>query len=134
MGAPQAAQDMLRFKVPSPSDVRLAAVQMTRPLYAQLLGQRFYPPKPFERVKWMQGAVEGTPDWKHRDVGMKLVCRTLPEYCPELMIAQMCGFEMLYQDTKSQLKTTSLNRNVSHRYAYHSRFNNDPYLLYRYRT
>ena len=113
MGASQAAQDMLRFKVPSASDARLAAVQMTRPLYAQLLGQRFYPPKPFERVKWMQGAVEGTADWKHRDVGMKLVCRALVSYCSELMIDQMCGFEMLYQDTKSQLKTTSLNRNVS---------------------
>lgn len=42
---------------------------MTRTAYAQLLGQKFYPPKIFGRFEER----EGTAAWRWRDVGMKLV-------------------------------------------------------------
>lgn len=41
---------------------------MTRTAYAQLLGQKFYPPKIFGRFEER----EGTAPWRWRDVGMKL--------------------------------------------------------------
>jgi hypothetical protein len=42
---------------------------MTRPAYAQLLGQKFFPPKIFGQFK----ELEGTDAWRWRDIGMKLV-------------------------------------------------------------
>jgi hypothetical protein len=42
---------------------------MTRTAYAQLVGQKFFPPKVFGQWK----EVEGTPEWRWRDVGMKIV-------------------------------------------------------------
>lgn len=47
----------------------LSAVKMTRIAYAQLLGQKFFPPKVFG--KWQER--EGTKEWKWRDLGMKIV-------------------------------------------------------------
>jgi hypothetical protein len=44
---------------------------MTRTAYAQLLGQKFYPPKIFGSFKER----EGTAAWRWRDTGMKLVNR-----------------------------------------------------------
>lgn len=55
------------------SSATLTRVKLTRPLYGQLLGQKFYPPRPFDKVKWMDGAIEGTKEWRRREVGMKLV-------------------------------------------------------------
>jgi hypothetical protein len=57
---------MLRF--PPDSSV-LQPVKMTRTAYAQLLGQKFFPPKIFGR--WQEK--EGTREWRWRDVGMKIV-------------------------------------------------------------
>jgi SGT1 protein len=81
---------MTRFAPDSPV---LTRVKMTRPLYAQLQGQRFFPPKPFERAQWFaEGSNEGTPEWKFRDLGVKI----------------SCGFEMLWKEAEKGLKTTDL--------------------------
>jgi hypothetical protein len=57
---------MARFP---PEPCVLQTVKLTRTAYAQLVGQKFYPPKIFGRWK----EVEGTPEWRWRDVGMKIV-------------------------------------------------------------
>ncbi|KAJ3531640.1 hypothetical protein NM688_g7544 [Phlebia brevispora] len=75
----RAAHRMSRFP-PEPSV--LTTIRLTRTAYAQLVGQKFYPPKVFGR--WHEP--EGTPGWRWRDVGMKIAC----------------GFEMLYQETKGR--------------------------------
>lgn len=62
----QAAQRMSRF--PPKPDV-LTSVSMTRPAYAQLVGQVFHPPKVFG--VWQEK--EGTPERRWKDVGMKIV-------------------------------------------------------------
>lgn len=61
---------MARF--PPRPDV-LCRVKMTRTAYAQLLGQKFYPPKIFGSFKER----EGTAAWRWRDIGMKLVSHSL---------------------------------------------------------
>ncbi|GAA6029922.1 hypothetical protein JCM8097_009170 [Rhodosporidiobolus ruineniae] len=70
----------------------LTPVRLTRPLYSQLVLQRFYAPKPFVKAGWSVG-VSGEGEAKGereelerrwRDVGMKLAC----------------GFEMLYAHTR----------------------------------
>ncbi|KAF8587285.1 SGT1-domain-containing protein [Ramaria rubella] len=63
-----------------PGSAILTTVAMTRTAYAQLMGQRFLPPKVFG--PW--SAKEDTPEWKWRDIGMKIAC----------------GFEIVYQETK----------------------------------
>ncbi|KAF4623707.1 hypothetical protein D9613_001668 [Agrocybe pediades] len=73
----RAAHRMTRFP-PNPSV--LTSVKMTRTAYAQLTGQKFFPPKVFGQ--W--SAKEGTDEWRRRDVGMKI----------------SVGFEMLYQESK----------------------------------
>ncbi|KAK1232082.1 hypothetical protein PQX77_004800 [Marasmius sp. AFHP31] len=78
----RAAHRMSRF---SPNTSVLATVKMTRTAYAQLLGQKFYPPKIFGR--WQEN--EGTNEWRWRDVGMKIAV----------------GFEMLYQESKGRSET-----------------------------
>ncbi|KAH8100452.1 SGT1 protein-domain-containing protein [Cristinia sonorae] len=80
----RAAHRMARFP-PEPSV--LTTIKMTRTAYAQLLGQKFYPPKIFGR--WQE--LEGTPERRWRDVGMKLAC----------------GFEMIYQESKG--KSAAMN-------------------------
>jgi hypothetical protein len=57
---------MARFP-PAPAVLR--TVRLTRTAYAQLLGQKFHPPKTFGR--WLER--EGTDEWRYRDVGMKIV-------------------------------------------------------------
>ncbi|EJF66458.1 hypothetical protein DICSQDRAFT_176292 [Dichomitus squalens LYAD-421 SS1] len=82
----RAAQKMSRSP---PEPATLSTVKMTRTAYAQLLGQKFHPPKVFGR--WEER--EGTKEWRWRDVGMKIAC----------------GFEMLYQESKNRKETTSVN-------------------------
>lgn len=62
----KAANRMNRF--PPRPDV-LTPLIMTRTAYAQLVGQKFYPPKVFGVFKER----EGTKEWRWRDVGMKIV-------------------------------------------------------------
>jgi hypothetical protein len=66
---------MSRF--PPDSSV-LSAVRMTRTAYAQLVGQKFYPPKAFGTWK----DKEGTKEWKWHDVGMKIVSVTWKNMLP----------------------------------------------------
>ncbi|OCH96667.1 SGT1-domain-containing protein [Obba rivulosa] len=75
----RAAQRMSRF---SPEPSVLKTVTMTRTAYAQLTGQKFYPPKIFGRWK----EPEGSQEWRWRDIGMQIAC----------------GFEMLYQESKNR--------------------------------
>lgn len=75
---------MARFP-PETADGVQTQVRMTRPLYAQLVSQRFYPPKPFERAKWFAGLQEGTAEWRRRDLGMKIV-----SYFPLKMLGENC--------------------------------------------
>ncbi|KAI0702453.1 SGT1 protein-domain-containing protein [Cytidiella melzeri] len=75
----RAAHRMARFP-PEPS-VK-CTIKLTRTAYAQLVGQKFYPPKVFGRFEER----EGTSEWRWRDLGMKIAC----------------GFEMLYQETKGR--------------------------------
>ncbi|KAI0724281.1 SGT1 protein-domain-containing protein [Cerioporus squamosus] len=82
----RAAQKMARFP---PEPAVLSSVKMTRTAYAQLVGQKFHPPKVFGR--WTER--EGTKEWRWRDVGMKIAC----------------GFEMLYQESKNRKESVSAN-------------------------
>ncbi|KAH8120600.1 SGT1-domain-containing protein [Phellopilus nigrolimitatus] len=82
----RAAHRMSRFP-PQPS--ALTPVRMTRTAYAQLTGQKFHPPKIFGQFKER----ESTPEWRWRDIGMKIAC----------------GFEMLYQESKSRAEGTSID-------------------------
>ncbi|KAK2462036.1 hypothetical protein APHAL10511_006499 [Amanita phalloides] len=75
----RAAHRMSRFP---PHTSVLRPVVMTRTAYAQLVGQKFFPPKVFGR--WKEN--EGTTEWRWRDVGMKIAV----------------GFEMLFQETKNR--------------------------------
>ncbi|KAF8649824.1 hypothetical protein AX16_005589 [Volvariella volvacea WC 439] len=75
----RAAHKMLRFP---PDTSVLTSVKMTRTAYAQLQGQKFYPPKVFGR--WQE--LEGTKEWKWKDTGMKIAV----------------GFEMLFQESKNK--------------------------------
>ena len=52
----------------------LVPVRMTRPLYSQLVLQRFYAPKPFLKAGWFE-AKRGRDDERRREVGMKIVSR-----------------------------------------------------------
>ncbi|KAI0823078.1 SGT1-domain-containing protein [Trametes gibbosa] len=82
----RAAQKMARFP---PEPAVLTAVKMTRTAYAQLVGQKFHPPKVFGR--WTE--TDGSKQFRWREVGMKIAC----------------GFEMLYQESKSRKDTLSAN-------------------------
>ena len=104
---------MARFP-PEPSIVR--RVRMTRTAYAQLLGQRFHPPKVFG--VWREH--EGSPEWKWRDVGMKIVC-SFPVSLgssPDREQPKACGFEMLYQESKSRLDLINVDAPSSVRTGY----------------
>ncbi|THV06071.1 SGT1-domain-containing protein [Dendrothele bispora CBS 962.96] len=75
----RAAHKMSRFP---PNTCVLTTVKMTRTSYAQLVGQKFYPPKIFGR--WEER--EDTKAWRWRDIGMKIAV----------------GFEMLFQESKGR--------------------------------
>ncbi|KAF9648515.1 SGT1-domain-containing protein [Thelephora ganbajun] len=81
----RAAHRMSKFP---PQPVVLTAVRMTRVAYAQLVGQKFHPPK----IWGYWNEPEGTKEWRWRDIGMKLAC----------------GFEMLYQESKNRLDAASI--------------------------
>jgi len=62
----QTAHRMSRFP---PKPAVLTTVRMTRVAYAQLVGQKFHPPKIWGH--WNEA--ESTKEWRWRDIGMKLV-------------------------------------------------------------
>jgi hypothetical protein len=75
---------------------------MTRPAYAQLVGQKFHPPKAFGH--WVEK--EGTPEWKRKDIGMKIVRASLDnEEDVDSDHSKACGFEMLYAESKTRSLT-----------------------------
>ncbi|KAG5654046.1 hypothetical protein H0H81_008062 [Sphagnurus paluster] len=80
----RSAHRMNRFP---PSSCVPTMVKMTRTAYAQLVGQKFFPPKVFGT--WLEP--EGTKEWRWRDVGMKIAV----------------GFEMLYHESKSRSEFSS---------------------------
>ncbi|KAG8747982.1 hypothetical protein FRC10_009734 [Ceratobasidium sp. 414] len=86
----RAAQKMARFP---PKPDMLTIVSMTRPAYAQLVGQVFHPPKVFGM--WQES--EGTPERRWRDVGMKIAC----------------GFEMMYAESKAGIRSLTGDTNES---------------------
>jgi hypothetical protein len=104
----KAAQKMARF---SPKPDVLTVVSMTRPAYAQLAGQVFYPPKVFG--VWQEQ--QESPEHRWRDIGMKIVGDvTIPFYRSlTYTFVQACGFEMMYAESKSQAKTLSSNSTES---------------------
>ncbi|KAM0788022.1 hypothetical protein ACM66B_006221 [Microbotryomycetes sp. NB124-2] len=95
---------MARFQPGPPSDALkiknddslpetvLVPTRLTKPLYSQIVLQRFFPPKPFERVKWSDN-VRDEDDERRRSVGMKIAC----------------GFEMLYQQTQPLVRHPSFD-------------------------
>ncbi|KAH9465544.1 hypothetical protein Pst134EA_013425 [Puccinia striiformis f. sp. tritici] len=78
-------------KIASTTNWPYCLVRMTRPLYAVLLNNEttFHPPKPFEKVGWMDVDRENSVEWKRRLVGMKL----------------SCGFEMMLSTVNSSRTT-----------------------------
>ncbi|KAJ7102279.1 SGT1 protein-domain-containing protein [Mycena belliarum] len=80
----RAAHRMTRF---SPESAVLVTVNMTRTAYAQLLGQKFFPPKAFGQWR----APQDSDEWRWRDVGMKIAV----------------GFEILFQESKGRIDPSS---------------------------
>lgn len=62
-------------------------ILLTRPLYSQLVLQRFFAPKVFEKVAW-NDCEKGTEEERRRSVGMKIAC----------------GFEILHKLTSPVLR------------------------------
>ncbi|KAG6910578.1 hypothetical protein DXG01_009529 [Tephrocybe rancida] len=94
----RAAHRMNRFP---PNDSVLTTVKMTRTSYAQLLGQKFFPPKVFGH--WSEP--EGTKEWRWHDVGMKIVSELTHERdceSPFTLPLKAVGFEMLYHESKAR--------------------------------
>ncbi|KAG5648215.1 hypothetical protein DXG03_006170 [Asterophora parasitica] len=85
----RAAHRMSRFP---PNTNVLSTVKMTRTAYAQLVGQKFFPPKVFGT--WQEA--EGTKEWRWRDVGLKIAV----------------GFEMLYHESKGRSETSATGEAV----------------------
>ncbi|KAF7306610.1 hypothetical protein MIND_00452400 [Mycena indigotica] len=81
----RAAHRMSRFP---PEPEVLAVVKLTRTAYAQLVGQKFFPPKVFGQWKEREGSAE----LRWRDVGMKIAV----------------GFEMLFQESKARVNPATL--------------------------
>ncbi|KAH6917569.1 SGT1 protein-domain-containing protein [Coprinopsis sp. MPI-PUGE-AT-0042] len=108
----RAAHKMARFP-PGDDKMVLRPVKMTRTAYAQLVGQKFYPPKVFGR--WNER--EGQKEWRWRDVGMKIAV----------------GFEMLYKESKKRqngLGVTAETLKSSSEAVKDSLRNNPEYLTY----
>ncbi|KAK0233331.1 SGT1 protein-domain-containing protein [Armillaria fumosa] len=80
----RATHKMSRF---SPGTSVLSTVKMTRTAYAQLTGQKFFPPKVFGR--WPES--EGSKEWRWKDTGMKIAI----------------GFEILFQESKGRVTATN---------------------------
>ncbi|KAF5336862.1 hypothetical protein D9611_003214 [Ephemerocybe angulata] len=103
----RAAHKMARFP---PSTAVLRSVKMTRTAYAQLVGQKFHPPKVFGR--W--GEREGSPEWRWKDIGMKIAV----------------GFEMLYQESKRRQAMSSEQLSASAEATKDALRNNQEYITY----
>jgi len=101
-----------------PKPEALTHVKMTRTAYAQLLGQKFFPPKIFSR--WTEQ--EGTNQWRWRDVGMKIVWSksSLVRWRRIEICIQAVGFEILYQESKGRqnLSQESIRSAVSASYIH----------------
>jgi len=69
--SPATATAASTVEAPLPATV-LVPTRLTRPLYSQLVLQRFFAPKPFDKVQWMNGAADDD-EKRRRSVGMKLV-------------------------------------------------------------
>lgn len=80
-----------------PGTCILTSVKMSRPAYAQLVGQKFYPPKVFGA--WTQS--EGSKEWRWKDVGMKIVRQRTGYMANADIIFQAVGFEILFQESKN---------------------------------
>ncbi|GAA5854531.1 hypothetical protein JCM9279_000833 [Rhodotorula babjevae] len=80
--SPPPSTDAMSDSAPSLPPTVLVPTLLTRPLYSQLVLQRFYAPKMFEKAGWTSGTL-GKDDERRRSVGMKITC----------------GFEMLYKQT-----------------------------------
>ena len=65
----------------------LTPVIMTRTAYAQLVGQKFYPPKPFGR--WEERPE--TPEWRWKDIGMKIVRHLMITDLPQHVFIIRCS-------------------------------------------
>ncbi|GJN87800.1 hypothetical protein Rhopal_000755-T1 [Rhodotorula paludigena] len=76
----ESGADSMTDSSPSLPGTVLVPTLLTRPLYSQLVLQRFYAPKPFEKAGWTDAKL-GREDGRRRSVGMKIAC----------------GFEMLYK-------------------------------------
>jgi len=50
---------------PSGRKCRNVSVKMTRALYAQLVSQKFYPPKPFLKAGWFENLDESSKEYRH---------------------------------------------------------------------
>jgi hypothetical protein len=89
-----------------PNTSVLASVRMTRTAYAQLSGQKFYPPKIFGQ--WRES--EGSSEWRWKDTGMKIVCFfsvSVLQWDNDSFKA--IGFEMLYQESKNRQNMPNLS-------------------------
>ncbi len=87
-----------------PSTNILRSVKMTRTAYAQLVGQKFFPPKIFGQ--WREN--EDSKEYKWKDIGMKIVRFCIGRNCagPYVYLnRQAVGFEMLYQESKNRSGT-----------------------------
>ena len=92
----KAAHKMARF---APQPCLLRTVRLTRTAYAQLVGQKFYPPRIFGL--WQEE--ERSPQWRWKDLGMKIVNVIVESnFYSALITKQACGFEMLYQEGRSR--------------------------------
>ncbi|KAF9452554.1 SGT1-domain-containing protein [Macrolepiota fuliginosa MF-IS2] len=81
----RSAHRMSRFP---PNTSVLRSIRMTRTAYAQLVGQKFFPPKIFGQ--WKES--EGSKEYHWKDTGMKIAV----------------GFEMLYQETRGRSAANEL--------------------------
>jgi len=90
-----------------PNTSVLASVRMTRTAYAQLSGQKFYPPKIFGH--WKES--EGSNEWRWKDTGMKIVCFVYSSFYIGMTTDpfKAIGFEMLYQESKNRQNTQNLS-------------------------
>lgn len=91
-----------------PSSSRLTTVRMTRTAYAQLVGQKFFPPKIFGQ--WTEP--EGSKERRWKDLGMKIVGVIRGAACLLAnLLHQAIGFEILYQESKGRHSTQNLSSN-----------------------
>lgn len=93
---------------------------LTRPLYSQLVLQRFFPPKPFDKVSWLANSPSDA-DERRRNVGMKIVSdeealQNTRSRSLMFFVVQACGFEMLYTLTSPRLRHPSADPSANPAY------------------